>query len=236
MITIAIVEDDKEYRSQYRDYLKQMEAQMGESFQIREFEDGDGILENYRADYDIILMDIEMSFVNGMEAAEEIRKLDHEVVIIFITNMPQYVMDGYKVQAFDYILKPITYYAFSRTLLQAMERMAARNRQYTTIPIKNGIQRIDIRELVYVEVMDHDLIYYTISEKYVTRGSMKEAEELLKDFHFFRCTKCYLINLAYVERVQNNDVLLGKYVVAVTRPRRKQLMDAINNYLNEISK
>ena len=75
MITIAIVEDDKEYRSQYRDYLKQMEAQMGESFQIREFEDGDGILENYRADYDIILMDIEMSFVNGMEAAEEIRKL-----------------------------------------------------------------------------------------------------------------------------------------------------------------
>ena len=209
MITIAIVEDD------------------------REFEDGDGILENYRADYDIILMDIEMSFVNGMEAAEEIRKLDHEVVIIFITNMPQYVMDGYKVQAFDYILKPITYYAFSRTLLQAMERMAARNRQYTTIPIKNGIQRI---ELVYVEVMDHDLIYYTISEKYVTRGSMKEAEELLKDFHFFRCNKCYLINLAYVERVQNNDVLLGKYVVAVTRPRRKQLMDAINNYLNEISK
>ena len=236
MITIAIVEDDKEYRSQYRDYLKQMEAQMGESFQIREFEDGDGILENYRADYDIILMDIEMSFVNGMEAAEEIRKLDHEVVIIFITNMPQYVMDGYKVQAFDYNLKPITYYAFSRTLLQAMERMAARNRQYTTIPIKNGIQRIDIRELVYVEVMDHDLIYYTISEKYVTRGSMKEAEELLKDFHFFRCNKCYLINLAYVERVQNNDVLLGKYVVAVTRPRRKQLMDAINNYLNEISK
>ena len=236
MITIAIVEDDKEYRSQYRDYLKQMEAQMGESFQIREFEDGDGILENYRADYDIILMDIEMSFVNGMEAAEEIRKLDHEVVIIFITNMPQYVMDGYKVQAFYYILKHITYYAFSRTLLQAMERMAARNRQYTTIPIKNGIQRIDIRELVYVEVMDHDLIYYTISEKYVTRGSMKEAEELLKDFHFFRCNKCYLINLAYVERVQNNDVLLGKYVVAVTRPRRKQLMDAINNYLNEISK
>ena len=161
---------------------------MGESFQIREFEDGDGILENYRADYDIILMDIEMSFVNGMEAAEEIRKLDHEVVIIFITNMPQYVMDGYKVQAFDYILKPITYYAFSRTLLQAMERMAARNRQYTTIPIKNGIQRIDIRELVYVEVMDHDLIYYTISEKYVTRGSMKEAEELLKDFHFSAAT------------------------------------------------
>ena len=236
MITIAIVEDDKEYRSQYRDYLKQMEAQMGESFQIREFEDGDGILENYRADYDIILMDIEMSFVNGMEAAEEIRKLDHEVVIIFITNMPQYVMDGYKVQAFDYILKPITYYVFPRTLLQAMERRAAKNRQYTTIPIKNGIQRIDIRELVYVEVMDHDLIYYTISEKYVTRGSMKEAEELLKDFHFFRCNKCYLINLAYVERVQNNDVLLGKYVVAVTRPRRKQLMDAINNYLNEISK
>ena len=236
MITIAIVEDDNEYRQQYREYLGKMEEQLGESFQIREFTDGDGIIESYKADFDIILMDIEMSFVNGMEAAEEIRKLDHEVVIIFITNMPQYVMDGYKVQAFDYILKPITYFAFSKTIMQAMERMAARNRQYTTIPIKNGIQRIDIRELIYVEVRDHDLIYYTTNESYVTRGSMREAEDLLKDYHFFRCNKCYLINLAYVERVQNNDVLLGKYVVAVTRPKRKQLMDAINNYLNEVAK
>ena len=65
-------------------------------------------------------MDIEMSFVNGMEAAEEIRKLDHEVVIIFITNMPQYVMDGYKVQAFDYILKPIDVDQFCRVLENAV--------------------------------------------------------------------------------------------------------------------
>ena len=236
MITIAIVEDDNEYRQQYREYLGKMETQLGESFQIREFTDGDGILASYKADFDIILMDIEMSFVNGMEAAEGIRKLDHEVVIIFITNMPQYVMEGYKVQAFDYILKPITYFAFSKTINHAIERMAVRKRQYTTIAIRNGIQRIDMQKLVYVEVRDHELIYYTTGESYTARGSMKDAEEVLKNFSFFRCNKCYLINLAYVERVQNNDVFLGKYVVAVSRARRKQLMDAINDYLNEVSK
>ena len=75
-----------------------METQLGKA-SIREFTDGDGFLASYKADFDIILMDIEMSFVNGMEAAEGIRKLDHEVVIIFITNMPQYVMEGYKVRA-----------------------------------------------------------------------------------------------------------------------------------------
>ena len=150
--------------------------------------------------------------------------------------MPQYVMEGYKVQAFDYILKPITYFAFSKTINHAIERMAVRKRQYTTIAIRNGIQRIDMQELVYVEVRDHELIYYTTGESYTARGSMKDAEEVLKNFSFFRCNKCYLINLAYVERVQNNDVFLGKYVVAVSRARRKQLMDAINDYLNEVSK
>ena len=157
-------------------------------------------------------------------------------MIIFITNMPQYVMEGYKVQAFDYILKPITYFAFSKTINHAIERMAVRKRQYTTIAIRNGIQRIDVQELVYVEVRDHELIYYTTGESYAARGSMKDAEEALKNFSFFRCNKCYLINLAHVERVQNNDIFLGKYVIAVSRARRKQLMDAINDYLNEVSK
>ena len=157
-----------------------METQLGESFQIREFTDGDGILASYKADFDIILMDIEMSFVNGMEAAEGIRKLDHEVVIIFITNMPQYVMEGYKVQAFDYILKPITYFAFSKTINHAIERMAVRKRQYTTIAIRNGIQRIDMQELVYVEVRDHELIYYTTGESYTARGSLSLIHILKK--------------------------------------------------------
>lgn len=236
MIRIAFVEDDEKYRKQYSEYLKKYAADSGHHFDIKEFADGDEIVENYKADYDIILMDIEMAFMNGMKAAEEIRRLDREVVIIFITNMPQYVMEGYKVEAFDYILKPIVYFAFSQCIDRAIRRMRNRTSHYITISIKGGMQRLDISDIQYIEVQNHDLVYYTDNESYLTRGSMKETEEILKDYSFFRCNKCYLINLAYVERVQNNDVVLGKHTIAVSRSRRKELMDALNNYLNEVSK
>ena len=81
---------------------------------------GDEIALGYKAVYDIILMDIEMKFMDGMMAAEEIRKVDTEVIIIFITNSPQYAIKGYAVDALDYVLKPVSYYAFSQRLGRAV--------------------------------------------------------------------------------------------------------------------
>ena len=88
MIRIALVDDDPIYTRQLKEYLSRYEASSGEKFAVTCFTDGDGIAFNYRAEYDIILMDIEMPFLDGMTAAEEIRRLDSEVVIMFITNMP----------------------------------------------------------------------------------------------------------------------------------------------------
>ena len=114
MIRVALVEDDAAYREQLTGYLRQYEREQGEKFHLSVFTDGDEIVEGYKAVYDIILMDIEMQFMDGITAAERIREYDSEVVIMFITNMPQYVMKGYLVDALDYVLKPISYYAFSQ--------------------------------------------------------------------------------------------------------------------------
>ena len=110
MIKIAIVEDDAIYSSQFKQYLNKYELENGEDFDITFYSDGDMIVEDYHSQFDIILMDVEMRFMDGMTAAEEIRKTDKEVVIIFITNMPQYAIRGYAVEALDYILKPVSYY------------------------------------------------------------------------------------------------------------------------------
>ena len=85
MIHIALVDDEVENRKQFLSYLHQYEKESGQQFRISVFSDGDEILASYKADYDLILMDIAMRFMDGMTAAEEIRKLDSEVVIIFIT-------------------------------------------------------------------------------------------------------------------------------------------------------
>lgn len=209
MVRIALVEDDDGYRQVLTEYLRKYEQESREKFRLSLFADGDEIVEGYSAEYDIILMDIEMAFMDGMTAAERIRERDSEVVIIFITNMPQYVMKGYTVDALDYVLKPVSYYAFSQRIDRALARMKRRTRRYVTISIKGGVKKLDVSKLTYVEVRDHDLVYYTEDESYLTKGALSEVEEELKSMNFFRCNKCYLVNLEYVEAVENNSVQVG---------------------------
>lgn len=123
MIRVAIVEDEASYMKQFQKYLAQYAKESGEEFDIVTFTDGDEIAGGYKSVYDIILMDVQMRFMDGMSAAEEIRKVDPEVVIIFITNMSQYAIRGYAVDALDYVLKPVSYFAFSQRLDRAIARM-----------------------------------------------------------------------------------------------------------------
>ena len=108
MITIAIVEDEEAYAKQLTEYIEKYQQESGRRFKVIRFTDGDEIVEKYTGEYDIILMDIQMQFMDGMTAAEEIRKFDTKVVIMFITNMTNYAIRGYEVDAMDYVLKPVT--------------------------------------------------------------------------------------------------------------------------------
>ena len=92
MITIAIVEDEEAYAKQLTEYIEKYQQESGKRFKVIRFRDGDEIVEKYTGEYDIILMDIQMQFMDGMTAAEEIRKLDTKVVIMFITNMTNYAI------------------------------------------------------------------------------------------------------------------------------------------------
>lgn len=236
MMRIALVDDDANYREELISYLKQYERESGERFDITTFADGDEILDGYTAAYDIIVMDIAMAFVDGMEAAERIRKMDGEVVIIFITNMPQYAMKGYTVDALDYVLKPLSYYAFSQRIDRALARMRRRSKTYISIPVKGGVKKMDVSQIAYVEVQDHDLLYHTASDVLMSKGTLAEAEERLDSRRFFRCGKSHLVNLEFVEEVRNSDVVVGDSVLQVSRNRRKALLDALNDFINEVSK
>lgn len=237
MVRIAIVEDSTEYSEKLRSYLERFGEERQEKIEITAFSDGEDIVTNYRGNYDIILMDIKMTFMDGMKAAEKIREMDKAVVIIFITNMPQYAMQGYAVEALDYVLKPISYFALSQRLDRALERMEQRKKKkYLTISVKGGMRRVNLDKVRYFEVFDHRLFIHMTDEDIETKGSIREVENEVGTDQFFRCNKCYLINLEYVDSVQNNDIRIGSDVVRVSRARKKEFMDVLNNYINEVSK
>lgn len=122
MVRVAIIEDDKYCQDEIAGYLEKYGTSQGVEFSVDLFSDGDAIVEKYPADYDVLLMDIELPLLSGMNAAEEIRRIDSEVAIIFITNSPQYAIEGYRVQAMDYLLKPLNYYAFSQSIGRALNQ------------------------------------------------------------------------------------------------------------------
>ena len=236
MIKIAIVEDEHTYAMQLQEYLRQYEKENGEVFEISLFSDGDEIVNKYRPIYDIILMDVEMKFMDGMSAAEEIRKVDTEVVIMFITNMPQYAIRGYAVDALDYVLKPVSYFAFSQRLNRAISRMKRRETKTLTISIKGGTVRLDIANITYIESQGHTLVLHTIGEVYETSGTMKELEKELADLNFYRGNKGYLINLAHVDGIKEGcAVVRGEWLV-LSRARKKEFMETLTRYWGEVMK
>ncbi len=234
---VAIVEDELHTRKEIRRLLERYGTENGVTFQIMEFTDGDGLTEKYNGAYDLILMDVEMPFVDGMTAAEEIRKVDQEVTIIFITQAPQYAIKGYKVGALDYILKPVSYYAFSESVRRALGRIKARHpdENYITISVKGGARRIEVGSIDYVEVIDHDLYFHMGGEVTQTRGTIRDVENELSPYHFFKCNKGCLINLARVTGYLKNDVFVGKDKLQVSRSRKKPLQEAIHAYLDGVT-
>ena len=236
MIRVAVVEDDKGYAEKLKKYLNRYQEESGKKLKIEYFQDGEDIAEEYKCNFDIILMDIEMQFMNGMTAAEKIREKDDEVVIIFITNTPQYAMKGYTVDALDYVLKPLSYFAFSQKIDRALTRLERRKKKYISISIKGGMKKLEIPGIHYVEVRDHDLIYHTDKGTFENKGSMKDVETTLEAEHYFRCNKCYLVNLEHVNGICGNDLMVGNDVIQVSRSRKKELLNRLNDYMNEVSK
>ena len=236
MIRIAIVEDDRHDREALKKCLNRYEKENQMKFSVTEFQDGEDIVTDYTASYDLIILDIEMAFLNGMKAAEKIRELDTNVIIIFITNMPQYAIQGYKVNALDYMLKPISWFSFSESMGRALSRVKTSAREYITISLKGGKQKLDVSKICYVEVQDHLLIYHTTEGNFVTKGTIRDAESQLDVKRFFRCNRCYLVNLEFVETYQGSDIMVNGDTIQVSRSRRKPFLDALNEYMNEVGK
>ena len=229
MIRIAVVEDEELYISQLKGFLKDYEAEQGVTFDIRVYSDGAEIAEDYPGDLDIILMDIQMKFMDGMTAAEKIRQLDQQVVLMFITNMTQYAIRGYEVEALDYIVKPVEYFSFSQKLKRAIDRIPKKEGHQITIPVEAGVKKINLSNIYYIE--SHELVYKTVEGELSSRGTMKEQEEALSSFGFYRVTKSFLVNLEHVEAVRNGCCIISGEHIKISRQKKKDFMEELNRYI-----
>ncbi len=154
---INIVEDNEAESKRLLSLLRRYEKENGCSFEINAFSDGGFFLASPLKHCDILFLDIELPGGNGMELAEKVRSYDSRVVIIFVTNMAQFAIDGYGVGALDYILKPLKETSFQAKLARAIE--AAKRNETQKFSFHSGRKQVvlSVDEIEYVEVSGHDL-------------------------------------------------------------------------------
>jgi len=165
MITIAIVEDDKKSAKILQDYILRYSEEKQEPLAVECFENGLNFISDYKASCDIALMDIEMPHMNGLDTARKLREFDSQIPLIFITNMAQYAINGYEVQALDFMVKPIEYFNFSLKLDKAIRICKKLHGYQIYVPSEQGTVKIDIADLIYIESAKHYLYLHTSKEK-----------------------------------------------------------------------
>ena len=235
MLQIAILEDNSSDAARLTDYLRRYETNLkgAQTFKIEHTADCLAFLDNYKPDYDILFFDIEMPHLNGMEAAKKIYRTDKDAIIIFVTNLEQYAIQGYQIDALGYLLKPLTYHRLADIMDKALRRLATRNDLQITLLNGENVMRLPVADIFYLEVTGHILTYHTTYGEFQMRGKLSDKEAELALHGFARCNKGYLINLQHVKAISKGIVTVGKDELLISRGKQKAFMERYLQWLSE---
>lgn len=231
MIKIAIVEDDKSDQQILNNYLLRFQEENREALSISICNDGLDFLEFASDTFDIVLMDIEMPFMNGLSVAKKFRAIDKNAILIFVTNMHQYAINGYEVDAMGFMVKPISYYALSILIKKAIQRIAAFSQAEISIIANNKYRRIRINDIYYVEVDRYQVTYHLKNGKETINERFYNVDKQLKDYPFVQCNQCYLVNLQHVTKLDGEIVVCGGYELKISRRRKQEFEKKLAEFM-----
>ena len=227
---IAILEDNRTQLENLRQLLKRFSQENNVDMEITEYEDSFKFADNFSPIYDVIFLDIEMPGDDGLTIAQKIRRVDKNTILIFVTNLLKYATKGYAVNATDYMLKPVKFIDLSMTMNRVLELLATRVEAPISLNTKEGIRKLSLNDIYYVEVEKHYLTYHTLNASYVVRGTMKNLEDEMPS-SFAKCNSCYMVNLKYVNFLDKETVTVGPFSLAVSRRAYTSFLQSLNLYL-----
>lgn len=230
-VNIAIIEDDTEDFRRLKSCLEQFFQNIDRQYSITPFTKGEDFL-CYPDSFHLVFMDIELPGINGIETAQQLRSRHREDVLVLVTNMVQYAIHGYSVNAVDYIVKPVMYEQLALKMPGFLS-MLKRKQKHLVIRQKQDVTKLNIKDIRFIEIFRHDVIIHTDKGDVSCYGTLKEFEDDLSDYGFVKCSQSCLINLAYVQSISGDQILVDGCNVPVSRREKKKFLDAFIRYEKE---
>lgn len=241
---IAVCEDESVFRAQIVQEIENYYHSLDVA--VDSFSAGEELVEKYEKGkqlgqlphYDILFLDIEMKQMDGFETAKKLHSYGGKEILIYLTSHTEMAMQGYEVDAFRFLAKPLD----TNKLVEALGEIEKRFLQEKTILLHTSEQdvMVPVSSILYVEAMKND-VYYTVLEHqhtdcvrtYKVRGKLAEAEEQLKGDGFFRCHRSYLVQLMYVVSYTSKEVVLKTGItLPISRGKAGALKSAIVGAIN----
>lgn len=231
-LKIAICDDDPAQRN----YLERMTAKwMKESrnpAQIRQYADGKAFLFDYaqEKDFDILLLDVEMPKISGIDLAKKVREDNDAVQIVFITGYYEYFGDGFDVSALHYLIKPVDERKLFPVLDRAAQNLEGRQRCVLVSTSEGGI-KIPLADIQYVEAENVYVVVHTAQENYRTRAALSKFTDQLDDT-FFRVHRSYVAGLRYIRKITRTEItMMNGDRLPISRGLYDKVHDAVIRFL-----
>ncbi|MDD4370943.1 MAG: LytTR family DNA-binding domain-containing protein [Anaerostipes sp.] len=231
---VCICDDEEIFIQGFEKLLRKYVKETNLKFEFITFAGGNELLSycNIDNDIDILFLDIRMKLSNGIDVAQKIRNRDGNIIIIFLTSLSQYSLSGYKVKAFDYMIKPISYNLFKEVMTSAIVEATRSKEKCLVVKNTEGIFKLCLIEITYLETYNRNVqIHLQSGKKVIGYLKMKEYENILDD-SFYRCHSSYIVNMRYITSIEKNNVNMNIGTqIPVSRYRRKKFEDAFTNFL-----
>lgn len=234
-IRIAICEDEVKWRDEIINHLSKYKNERQYRIAWEYFNESSMLLAEYKHSdhmmFDIIITDIEMSKLSGVDMANEIRNIDENVIIIFLTQYTKYMRDCFTSQPFRFWEKPVEYDLLKKDMDIAMEKINNIHNRKSFPFVSEGVAyRIPYNEIYYFSADLKRIVVHLKDKKYTFIGKMKNYAKKWEDNGFICCHRSYFVNIEYVEHLEKSDLYLtnGKWV-----PVSQSHLNAVKAYILE---
>jgi len=228
---IAICDDEQIHRDNLKTVLAECTS-MQEDAEIFEYPGGKSLIEEHRKNpHDILFLDIEMEGMTGLETGHEIRSKDRNVIIIYVTSHEKYVFKSFRIEPFDYILKPVDIEKVNDVLRRATAKYREQHHSIV-ITFKEQTYTLKVRDIIYLESNLRHIKFYTDNNMYMCLGKLDEYDKRLSQYGFLRCHQSFLINMGFIKSFNRDTVTTVNNVEISMSTRKKQdCLNAFNDYI-----